>query len=102
MRHLESELAAAGRATSILHFRMLESLGVNRAFACDLWRKGYGFGVQRVRDAGNGFYEPDDGPLHLILPVYDEGALVDLCAFRSSNPDGWLLRSGNAWALGLN
>ena len=100
-RHLEGELQAVGRATTTIHFKMLESLGVDRGFACDLWRNGYGFGVQHCRDAGGGFYEPDEGPLHLILPVYEDGALVDLCAFRSANPDGWLLRTGNGWAQGL-
>jgi len=99
---LEAELASAGRAVSIRHFRALEAMGVPRDPLCDSWRHGHGFGVKRVTDAGNGLYYPaGEGETHLILPVYEDGALVDLCAFRSVDPKGWMLRTGLGWALGV-
>lgn len=98
---LDAELGAAGRSTSILHFRLLESLGVSRETVCDIMRHDYGFGVQRVTAADDGLYVPGNGEMHLILPVRDNGELVDLCAMRSADPAGWLLRTGYGWALGL-
>jgi hypothetical protein len=98
---LEAELATAGKATTLDHFRALERLGVSRNTLCDLWARNYGFGVMAASDAGDGTYYPGDGQPHLLLPVYEDGELVDLCAFRSANPSAWLLRSGMGWALGL-
>lgn len=99
---LAAELETAGRAVSIRHFHALEGLGVPRGPLCDAWRYGVGFGVQRVEDAGDGlYYLSGDGESHLILPVYENEELVDLCAFRSAEPGGWLLRTGLGWALGV-
>lgn len=99
--YLDDELASAGRSVSMAHFQALERLGVPRSAMCGLWRHGYGFGVAAATNAGNGLYEPGEGQHHLILPVYDDGALVDLCAFRAARPLQWLLRSGQGWALGV-
>jgi hypothetical protein len=49
----------------------------------------------------DGIYCPGDGPLHLVLPVFRNGELVDLCGFRPSDPLNWLLWVGAGWALGL-
>lgn len=98
---LSAELAAAGSATKVLHFHALERFGIARNLLCDLWRSDFGFGVCRARDVGDGLYSPGEGEPHLVLPVREDGDLVDLCAFRSSAPEKWLLRSGQGWALGL-
>jgi hypothetical protein len=49
----------------------------------------------------NGLYLPSEGaPLHFVTPIRVGGELIDLCAWRPSRPDRWLLRMGTGWALG--
>jgi hypothetical protein len=101
MSYLQSELDTASRALTINHLRALERLGVSRDTICTATRYGC-LGVRPVTDAGAGLYLPDeDGEPHVIVPVWEDGALVDLCAFRTDNPTAWMLRSGHSWALGL-
>jgi hypothetical protein len=98
--YLEVELAAAQGRVSFAHLRALERLGVPRSLICDLSRHGH-IGVVLATSSGDGLYQPGEGAPQLVIPVYDEGALVDLCAFRSNDPNGWLLRTGLGWALGV-
>jgi hypothetical protein len=98
---LSAELASAALAIKIMHFRTLERLGVARDTLCERWRHDWGFGVAPATAGEDELYVPGEGPPHLILPVYDDGELVDLCAFRSADPTRWLLRTGQGWALGL-
>lgn len=98
---LTAELRSAGRASTLLHFMQLVGLGVPRATVAELRREDWGWGITRAFDVGDGLYCPGDGPLHLILPVLDDGDLIDLVAFRSGNPADWKLRTGQGLALGL-
>ena len=98
---LNKELAEAGAATALLHFKHLVALGVSRATLAEQRLDSWGWGVARAVDLGDGLYRPGDGPLHLVLPVWDDGALIDLVAFRSANPADWRLRTGLGLALGL-
>lgn len=98
---LHAEMRAAAEASTLLHFRHLEALGIPVVTVADRRRDHWGWGVASVIDAGDGLYQPDDGPLHLVLPVHEDGELVDLVAFRSKDPTRWLLRTGLGWALGL-
>jgi hypothetical protein len=97
---LAAEMFAAAMAIQIRHLEALEALGVPRRTSCEATRRG-ALGVARVSDADDGLYSLGEGDPHLILPVFDDGELVDLCAFRSANPEHWLLRTGCGWALGL-
>lgn len=101
MIDLSSELfAAAGRVKQPALDR-LKALGVGISALADC--PVCPFGVTNAEALGDGLYQPcDGGPPHLILPVLEDGALVDLCAFRADDPGGWLLRTGNGWCLGLN
>ena len=60
-------------------------------------------GRVRVERIGRGLYQPAEaaGEPCLLVPVTEDGALVDLVAFPRSAPSDWLLRTGNGWALGL-
>ena len=98
---LHKELAAAGAATTLLHFRHIVRLGVLMATLAGLRLDSWGWGVQRSVDVGDGLYCPGDGPLHLVLPVWEDGNLVDLVAFPTTNPCDWRLRTGLGLALGL-
>lgn len=98
---LTAELRSAGRASTLLHFMQLVGLGVPRATVAELRREDWGWGITRAFDVGDGLYCPGDGPLHLVLPVFDDGDLIDLVAFRSGNPVNWKLRTGLGLALGL-
>lgn len=98
---LRAELAEARKATKLLHLKALERMGVPRTTLCNLWRRDLDYGIARVSAAGDGLYEPNEGELHLIVPIHEDGVLVDLCAFRSAAPGEWLLRTGQGWALGV-
>ena len=98
---LDQELAVAGAATTLLHFKHLVALGVPRATLAAQRVDSWGWGVVNAIDVGDGLYCPGDGPLHLVLPVWDDGELIDLVAFRSGNSADWHLRTGLGLALGL-
>lgn len=99
---LHGELKAAAFAVTQAHLRRLVALGVGWTTIGELGRHHYGFGVVCASDDGQGLYVPDiDGELRLVLPVHEDGELVDLVAFRSDDPESWLLRTGYGWALGL-
>ena len=101
MIDLSNEMRAAGQASTPLHFKHLLGLGVPRATVAELRRDDWGWGIVKAVDVGDGLYRPGDGPLNLVLPVCDDGDLIDLVAFRSGNPADWLLRTGRGLALGL-
>lgn len=98
---LDVEMKEAAKASSLVHAKALIGLGVSLDTVADLRRHHWGWGVTHASDAGDGLYCPGEGPLHLVLPVYEDGELVDLSAFRSADPTTWLLRTGFGWALGL-
>ena len=98
---LDQELAVAGAATTLLHLKHLLGLGVPRPTVAELRRDDWGWGVVNAIDVGDGLYRPGDGPLHLLLPVWDGEDLVDLVVFRSGDPSDWRLRTGLGLALGL-
>ena len=98
---LRNELADAGAASTLFHFKHLVGLGVPRATVAALRFNDWGWGVVTALDIGDGLYCPGDGPLHLVLPVWEESDLIDLVAFRSGDPADWKLRTGLGLALGL-
>lgn len=103
MRHnnLHAELRQAAEAVTHAHLRRLVDLGITWPTIGELGRDHYGFGVVRAREDVDGLFSPGDGDPHLLLPVFEDGELVDLVAFQSDDPTCWLLRNGTGWALGL-
>lgn len=99
--NLSAEMVDASRSLSLLHLKRLEALGVPWSYVCDLSGEG-ALGVLLAKEGEDEtFYPHADGLPHLILPVVENGALVDLLAFRSSDPGRWFLRCGLGTALGL-
>lgn len=96
---IDAELGDAFQDSSIAPLRQLEALGVSRTVCAELGLNRWG--VIRASEGEDGLYILGEGEPHLVLPVIDQGELVDLVAFRSSDPNRWLLRRGVGWALGL-
>jgi hypothetical protein len=83
-------------------FARAKQLGILTPGLADLGRLHHQLGVARIAATKGGTYSPDpDGELALIVPAYEGDVLVDLVAFKSSEPERWWLRTGNGWALGL-
>jgi hypothetical protein len=98
--NLPSELRRAAEAVTQSTIDRLRALGVRVEWLADY--PTYPFGVLRAEAVGDGLFQAsNDGSPHLILPVLEDGELVDLIAFRAADPGGWLLRSGEGWCLGL-
>jgi hypothetical protein len=102
MTYLQEELWSAIRNVKQRHLDYLRAQGVSKLTIAELGSRHFSFGVANVSDDGAGLYVPDeDGAPHLVLPVYEDGVLVDLCAFTTAAPAKWKLRAGQGWALGL-
>lgn len=102
---LVRELKAAAYRVTRIHYDRLRCLGVSIPWLAEWMAYGAGWpiGVDRCEPYRCGLYQPnsDNGVPCLILPVVEDGGLVDLVAFRTSDPGTWWLRTGNALALGL-
>lgn len=80
----------------------LKALGVPWSTIAHMGARHYSGGSSCVIDVDDGLYAPsDEGTPHLIIPVFEDGELVDLVAFSSDQPLAWLLRLGCGWSLGL-
>lgn len=101
MHQLEVELSVAASAVRPEHLRPLVDLAVSWPTIGELGRHHPGLGIVRAKEGEDELYILGDGEPHLVLPVYEIGELIDLVAFRSGDPERWLLRSGYGWALGL-
>jgi hypothetical protein len=101
--NLAGELAAAAGMVRQPHLDRLWSLGVPKWFIAERGERLPPIGVAHVEASRGGLYQPlpGAGTSCLILPVIEDGDLIDLVAFRSTSPDDWLLRTGNGFALGL-
>ena len=100
MVDLQAELAASQRAVRRHHSDRLGALGVSMAAILD--NPLPCLGVVNAEVAG-GLYEPSEiGEPHVLTPIYEANALIDLCAWRTSSPESWLLRRGVGWALGAD
>ena len=96
---LAAELeAAAGRVTQA-HLDRLAALGIAPATIAGLGRHAISFGVAHIVGIEPGLYAPGDGAPHIVQPVFENWALVDLVAWQTTAPDRWLRRTGAGWAL---
>lgn len=99
---LERELSAAALSMTPLDLARCRSLGLINSGVIRMGRDHHPFGVAPIEDVGGGYYTPSDcGPRRLIVPVYEDGTLIDLLALSSADPDQWLVRTGLASFLGL-
>ena len=101
MPDLAGQLQTAAFAVTRFHLRRLNALGVSWETIGELGCEHHSFGVVRCVPGEGGLYVPGEGELHLVLPIFENGELIDLCAFQSRDHTNWLLRIGCGWALGL-
>jgi hypothetical protein len=100
--NLKHELRDLALAVQPMAVQRLHRLGVSWPTIGQMGARHYSFGVSPVVALDDGLFAlSDSGPSHLILPVYEDGELIDLCAFQSDKPHHWRLRVGAGWALGV-
>jgi hypothetical protein len=100
--HISHELRDLSLAATPLLLHRLKALGVPWSTIAQMGARHYFGGSSRVIDIDDGLYAPsDEGAPHLVLPVFEDGELVDLVAFTAQQPLAWLLRLGTGWSLGL-
>lgn len=99
---LREEAEAATFRVRQPHIDRLLALGVPGRGIAELGARQIPFGVGHVERIERGLYQPGDGSLHVISPVYADGELIDLIAWRSEQPMNWAWRTGLGWALGAD
>lgn len=98
---LELELALYATQIPFRALVMMEAMGVSRVTVARLWGAG-DLGLAWM-DVARDFWEPEGREARAVIAVRDhDGALLDICAIRSSDPDSWAVRTGDGWALGLD
>lgn len=100
MDALASEMAAAARHLVELHGRGMSYLGIQQ------WERLAADQILGVASAevdrygGFQFVPLGDRPLHMIVAVHEDAALIDIAAFRPDRPGRWALRVGIGAVLG--
>ncbi|ODP37383.1 hypothetical protein [Sphingomonas turrisvirgatae] len=99
MSTLEGEYFAAVGQVRQPHLDRIRALGVAPATIAELGERYPAFGIVSAAPERAGTYQPqEDGTAHVVQPVFD-GGLVDLVAWRSSQPQRWWTRRGLGWML---
>ena len=88
---------------SFTAFTALEDMGLDRTIMLQLMRLNW-IGRLHGETLGSGRWQPVSdraaGKPMLLLPVAEEGVLVDIVAFSPRDPDEWSLRTGQGLILG--
>lgn len=102
--NISTEFSNACRAVRQRHLDHVKSLGISATTITEhaLRFRAMGFGVTCGTIGEDGLYIPGDGPSMIVLPIVEEGGLVDLVAWRTAQPGRWGLRTGLRWALGAD
>lgn len=99
---LSREIEHAVKAVRSYHVDELKELGVTGAAIGSLGAVQPIFGVMHCESVGGGIFQPDGVIPSIVQPVFDDGCLIDLVAWRTNAPHTWLWRTGAAWALGVD
>lgn len=60
-------------------------------------------GLDRVCIDAKDYWQPDEaGTQMIIVPASTSDQIIDLIAFDIAEPDAWYVRTGQAWALGMD
>lgn len=86
---------ALGREMTQSHVDHLVGIGVPESTTIML-------GCCTIETDGDLFTPAEAGRPCVICPVIDGGEVIDLCAFRPSEPHRWWLRLGGHWAIGAD
>lgn len=98
-RDLESLYAAAVCNVRQPHLDRLRGAGVMPATIARLGTTYPPFGVLTGQVEASGRFLPGDGQAHVVQPVVESCALVDLVAWRVANPARWGLVNDLGWML---
>ncbi|MEQ8744249.1 hypothetical protein [Parasphingorhabdus sp.] len=101
-RDLNREIENACRRVKQAHLDRIRALGVTSTTIATLGHVQAPFGVMQVDNIGGGIFQPGGDTPAIVQPIYDGGCLIDLVAWRTNDPTAWLLRTGAAWALGVD
>jgi|TARA_R110002049_G_scaffold3488_1_gene26092 hypothetical protein len=99
---LSREIESACSCVKQAHLDRIRALGVTSTTIATLGHVQAPFGVMAVENIGGGIFQPGGEIPAIVQPVYDDGCLIDLVAWRTNDPTAWLLRTGAAWALGVD
>ncbi|WP_430429208.1 hypothetical protein [Parasphingorhabdus sp.] len=99
---LSREIELAVKAVQNRHLGRLQALGVDSATIARLGAIQPPFGVMDCEDIGGRIYQPGGEKANIVQPVYDGGILIDIVAWRTTEPQKWLWRTGAAWALNMD
>ena len=99
---IHAEAEAATFRVRKPHLDRLLALGVPARAIAELGARQIPFGVAHVERIERGLYQPGEGPLHVLSPVYADGEVIDIVAWRSDAPANWAWRTGLGWALGTD
>lgn len=102
---LSLEMYAAVSRVEQRHIDWMIGMGVSSSAMAAVGRTQEPFGIGQLEFVGTGYWQPIDGPGAIgaiVQPVYEDGIIVDLIAWRSLKPLDWRWRVGAAWALGAD
>jgi len=99
VRHLEAELASAAAAVAQPHLDRLRALGVSPDTVARINLAYPAFGIMEGEIDRHGDFVPGPGVAHIVQPVVERKQIIDLVAWRSSNPQRWGMRTGLGWLL---
>ena len=102
---LDAEMHSAILSVTGRHLSAFERLGCKGSAIAAIGATQAPFGVMRCDMRAGQFFEPTSEPYGVdavLMPVMCEGAVIDLIAWRTLAPDGWLWRNGGGWALGID
>lgn len=102
---LAAEMLAAVSRVEQSHLNSMIGMGVSASAVANLGHTQEPFGIGKVEFLGANYWQPHDGPASIgaiVQPVYEDGDIIDLIAWRSLKPSDWRWRVGNAWALGAD
>jgi len=101
-RDLNREIENACSRVKQAHLDRIRALGVTSTTIATLGHVQAPFGVMAVDNIGGGIFQPGGSIPSIVQPIYDDGCLIDLVAWRTNEPTAWLWRTGAAWALGVD
>ena len=105
MVDIEAEMLAAVGRVGQSHINWMIEMGVSSSAIAGLGKKQEPFGIGQLEFIGSDYWQPHDGPAAIgavVQPVYEDGHIIDLIAWRSLKPQDWRWRVGEAWALGAD
>lgn len=102
---IRSEVISYSKAFEFRHVRTLMRTGFNPSHAI-----GAGIlGIAEVQELSGDLWQPCEGGTKMVTVAvteggsfWDGGTITDIVAFDPTSPTRWLLRTGDAWALGFD